>query len=115
MSDNCLFCGIAAGRIPADVVFDDGELLAFRDIAPQAPVHVLIITKQHHPNIAAAAAADPALAGRMLAAAAQLAAEFAVADSGFRLVVNTGAEAGQSVDHVHVHLLGKRQLGWPPG
>lgn len=115
MGVNCLFCAIVAGTISADVVLDDGELLAFRDIAPQAPVHLLIIPKRHAGTIAEVTAADPALAGRLLRAAAGLAADLGVADSGFRLVANTGADGGQSVDHAHVHLLGGRQLGWPPG
>ena len=115
MSDNCLFCAIVAGAIPADVVLDDTDVLAFHDVAPQAPLHLLIIPKQHYPTIAAITSADPALGSRLLAVAGQLAAELGVADSGFRLVVNTGRDGGQSVDHAHVHLLGQRQLGWPPG
>lgn len=115
MADDCLFCAIASQTIPADVVRADEDVLAFRDIAPQAPVHVLVIPRRHFPNIAALAAEDVALTTKLLATAAALADELGVADSGYRLVLNTGPDGGQTVDHVHVHLLGQRQLGWPPG
>jgi len=114
MSD-CLFCAIAAGDIPADLVHSDDEIVAFRDITPQAPVHVLVIPRAHHANAAALAAADAALAGRLLEVAGAIAAREGVADSGYRLVTNTGDRAGQSVHHVHVHVLGGRDLTWPPG
>ncbi len=112
---DCLFCAIAAGDIPADVVYRDDDVLAFRDISPQAPVHVLVIPRAHFANAADLAAADPALAGRLLVVAGAIAAQEGVAESGYRLVTNTGAGAGQSVDHVHFHLLGGRSLSWPPG
>jgi len=115
MADDCLFCAIASGAIPADVVLDDDDVIAFRDIAPQAPVHLLIIPKHHHRNICAVVAADHALAGRLMRTATDLAIELGVSESGFRIVVNTGPDGGQSVDHAHLHLLGQRQLRWPPG
>lgn len=115
MAEDCLFCAIASQRIPADVVRADDDVVAFRDIAPQAPVHVLVIPRRHYANIAALAADDSGLTTKLLATAADLAEELGVATSGFRLVLNTGPQAGQTVDHVHVHLLGQRQLGWPPG
>ena len=114
MSD-CLFCAIAAGDIPADLVHADDEIVAFRDITPQAPVHVLVIPRAHHANAAALATADAALAGRLLEVAGTIAAKEGIADSGYRLVTNTGEGAGQSVHHVHVHVLGGRDLTWPPG
>ena len=114
MSD-CLFCTIAEGGIPADVVHSDDEVLAFRDVSPQAPVHVLVIPRAHHATASDLATADPALAGRILAVAGEIAAREGVADSGYRIVTNTGDSAGQSVHHVHFHLLGGRALTWPPG
>ncbi len=114
MDEGCLFCSIAEGSIGADLVLDEPDLLAFRDIAPQAPVHVLVIPRRHLPNIGAVAQQEPALAARLLSAAADLAAGLSP-DSGFRLVTNTGPEAGQTVDHAHVHLLAGRPLTWPPG
>jgi histidine triad (HIT) family protein len=114
MSD-CLFCAIAVGDIPADLVHTDDEIVAFRDITPQAPVHVLVIPREHHANAAALADADAGLAGRLLAVAGRIAEQEGIADSGYRLVTNTGEGAGQSVPHVHVHVLGGRDLTWPPG
>lgn len=114
MSD-CLFCAIAVGDIPADLVHSDDEIVAFRDITPQAPVHVLVIPRAHHANAAALAAADAALAGRLLEVAGDIAAREGIADTGYRLVTNTGEGAGQSVHHVHIHVLGGRDLTWPPG
>lgn len=114
MSD-CLFCTIAAGGIPADVVYSDADVVAFRDIAPQAPVHVLVIPREHHANAAALAATDAVLAGRLLDVAGAIAVQEGIADSGYRVVTNTGEGAGQSVAHVHFHVLGGRDLSWPPG
>ncbi len=114
MSD-CLFCAIAAGDIPADIVHSDEYVIAFRDITPQAPVHVLVIPRAHHANAADLAEADPLLAAALLRAAGAVAAQEGIAESGYRIVTNTGAGAGQSVQHVHVHLLGGRALAWPPG
>lgn len=109
----CLFCRIVSGEIPADVVLETHDTVAFRDLAPQAPTHVLVIPRQHHRDIAALASADQGLAGRLMAAAAQVASDLGLAE--FRLVLNTGATAGQSVFHVHVHVLAGRDFGWPPG
>jgi len=113
MSD-CLFCRIVAGEIPATVVLETDEVLAFRDIAPAAPTHVVVVPKAHHVDVAALTAADPGLAGRLLAAGAAVAAQEGL-DEGFRLVFNTGAHGGQTVFHVHLHVLGGRHMGWPPG
>ena len=112
---DCLFCAIASGDIPADVVYSDDAVVAFRDINPQAPVHVLVIPRAHHANVAEIAAADPALVGLLLAAAGEVAAQQGIVDSGYRIVLNTGEGAGQSVFHVHAHVLGGRDLTWPPG
>lgn len=115
MDSDCLFCRIAAGEIPSTVVYETDQVLAFRDINPQAPTHVVVITKAHYPEVASLAEGDPALAGTVLAAAAVVARQEGVAESGYRLVFNTGPEAGQSVFHVHCHVLGGRHLAWPPG
>lgn len=114
MSD-CLFCAIVVGDIPADVVHRDDRALAFRDIDPKAPVHVLVIPLEHHATAADLAAADPALAGHLLAVAGAVASAEGVAGTGYRVVTNTGAQAGQSVAHAHLHVLGGRDLTWPPG
>jgi histidine triad (HIT) family protein len=113
-SPDCLFCRIVAGEIPAAVVHDADRVLAFRDINPQAPVHVVVIPKDHHADMGALSAADPALAADVLAAAASVAAREGL-DEGFRVVFNTGRDGGQTVFHVHAHVLGGRGLGWPPG
>lgn len=110
----CLFCRIVAGEIPAKVVHDDEDVLAFRDISPQAPVHVLLIPKRHIASVGDATEEDTALLGKLLLVAKGIAEKEGIA-SGFRLVTNRGAEAGQSVFHLHVHLLGGRPMGWPPG
>jgi histidine triad (HIT) family protein len=111
---DCLFCRIVAGDVPADVVHETAATLAFRDVDPQAPTHVLVVPRSHHPNAAALAAADPhGLAGLVDAAAAV--AEADGLTGGYRLVLNTGPAAGQSVGHVHLHLLGGRAMTWPPG
>ncbi len=110
----CLFCAIVAGEIPATKVLETDRILAFRDINPQAPTHVLVIPKTHYPDVAALAAAD-ALLGEVIAGVEQVAAAEGVAETGYRVVFNTGAEAGQAVPHVHGHLLGGRALSWPPG
>lgn len=113
--NDCLFCKIAAGEIEADVVAEGDGWLAFRDIRPQAPTHVLVIPTEH---VAGASDLDPehdALVGRMVRAAASIAADEGISDEGYRLVANTGAGAGQSVFHIHLHLLGGRPMRWPPG
>jgi len=111
----CLFCAIAAGEIPATKVLETDWILAFRDINPQAPTHILVIPKAHYPDVAALAAADAGLLGEMINAAQQVAADEGVADTGYRVVFNTGVQAGQTVPHVHGHVLGGRALTWPPG
>ena len=114
MSVDCLFCKIVAGEVPATLVHESDRVLAFRDISPQAPVHVVVIPKEHHADIAALATADPRLAGELLAAVAGVArAEGLV--HGYRTVLNSGVDGGQTVFHVHAHLLGGRGLRWPPG
>ncbi len=111
----CLFCAIVAGEIPATTVLETDRILAFRDINPQAPTHVLIISKEHYPNVAALAAADSGLLGEVITAAHRVAADEGVSDAGYRVVFNTGAQAGQTVPHVHGHVLGGRSFAWPPG
>jgi histidine triad (HIT) family protein len=110
-----LFCAIVAGEIPATKVLETDRILAFRDINPQAPTHVLVIPKTHYPDVAALAAADAALLGEVIAGVQQVAEADGVAETGYRLVFNTGVQAGQTVPHVHGHLLGGRPLTWPPG
>ncbi len=115
MSDtaSCLFCQIVGGEIPADIVRETDDTLAFRDIAPQAPVHVLVIPREHHNDIAQLAASDSELAGRLMADASAVAEELGMSE--FRIVLNTGETAGQSVFHVHAHVLAGRPFTWPPG
>lgn len=115
MTEDCLFCKIAAKEIPATVVAEDGDWLAFRDIHPQAPTHILIIPRKHLPSLNDLEDADLELVGRLFLAARRLADEEGIADAGYRTVINTNAGAGQSVFHLHVHLLGGRGLKWPPG
>ena len=112
---DCLFCGIASGEIPAKTVRESSRAIAFRDINPQAPAHVLVIPREHYPNLAALAAAGDGLLDEVATLAGQVAADEGVADGGYRVVFNTGADAGQTVHHVHAHLLGGRPLEWPPG
>ena len=112
---DCLFCRIADGELAADRVTESDEWLAFRDIDPQAPVHVLIIPKRHVESVAALDSGDVELAGGLLLAAAETARELGVEEDGYRLVTNRGAKAGQSVFHLHVHLLAGRRMEWPPG
>ena len=110
----CLFCRIVDGEVPADEVMRTEELLVFRDVAPQAPVHILLIPTAHYTNAAEMAIADEALTGRLLAVAGVIA-EAEGLDDGYRIVFNTGLASGQSVFHVHAHLMGGRQMTWPPG
>jgi len=110
-SSDCLFCRIVAGEIPADVVHETDATLAFRDIAPKAPVHVLIIPKAHHADVGALALADPKLAGDLLAAAAVVAKAEGLPEAGYRTIFNTGGYGGQDVFHVHAHVVGGRPLG----
>lgn len=112
---DCLFCRIAAGSIPARIAHTDALVVAFHDIAPQAPVHLLLIPRRHLTSVRALGADDAGLLARIHAVAGRLAEEHGVAESGFRLVTNAGPDAGQSVHHLHWHLLGGRSLAWPPG
>ena len=114
MSD-CIFCKIAAGEIPADTLYDDGEVLIFRDINPEAPVHLLVIPRRHIATLNDLSEVDAALIGRLYLASQQVATELGVAESGYRTVINCNRDAGQIVFHVHMHLLAGRELGWPPG
>ena len=109
-----LFEKIIARQIPADIVFEDDHCLAFRDIAPQAPVHILIVPKKTLERVGAASQADRALLGHLLFSAAEIARLEKLAD-GYRIVINNGSNGGETVPHLHVHLLGGRQLAWPPG
>jgi len=113
--DDCLFCRMVTGEIKPDAVYEDDEILAFRDINPQAPLHVLVVPKRHIATTNDLDAEDAGLVGRLVLAARRIAADEGVDEAGYRLVVNCNAGAGQSVFHVHVHLLGGRRLGWPPG
>jgi histidine triad (HIT) family protein len=116
---DCLFCNIASGTIPVTRLFEDDQVLAFPDINPQAPVHILIIPKQHVGSLAHTTAGESELLGHLLAAAAEIAQQQGLGlhhdGGGFRLVINTGPDGGQTVDHLHVHLLGGRHMTWPPG
>jgi histidine triad (HIT) family protein len=114
MSD-CLFCRIARKEIPARVAFEDDQVLAFEDIAPQAPTHLVLIPKKHLATFNDAGPADEALLGHMMVVAAQVARDKGLSSSGFRLVGNCMEGAGQSVFHLHLHLLGGRRFSWPPG
>ena len=111
---DCLFCKIAASEIPVKRLFEDEQVLAFPDIHPQAPVHVLVIPKQHVASIEQTTTKDEAMLGHLLAAAAEVARQQGLG-KGYRLVINTGADGGQTVEHLHVHLLGGRHMDWPPG
>lgn len=111
----CLFCEIVASRIPAKVLYQDDQVLAFSDINPKAPHHVLFIPKRHIQSLLSVAASDDALIGSLVRRARDLAKELRFDEKGFRCVFNTGDDAGYTVHHVHLHLLGGRALGWPPG
>ncbi len=112
---NCLFCRIAAGELPATIVHRDDSVVAFRDIAPRAPTHILVVPHRHVPSLLDLVAADGELLGRIFATAADIARSEGIAERGFRIVANCGPWAGQSVGHLHFHLLGGRTMGWPPG
>ena len=114
MSD-CLFCKIVAGQIPGSIVYEDRELVAFKDINPQAPVHVLIVPRRHIETLNDLRVEDDALVGSMVRCAAALAKKSGFSDRGYRTVLNCNREAGQTVFHIHLHLLAGRSLTWPPG
>jgi histidine triad (HIT) family protein len=113
--NNCLFCRIIAGEIPSKKVYEDELAFAFHDINPQAPTHILIVPKKHIASLNEASSDDQALLGRLTLIAPKLAEQLGVADGGYRMVINSGVGAGQSVWHIHIHLLGGRIMGWPPG
>jgi histidine triad (HIT) family protein len=114
MSD-CIFCAIAAHELPATFVREDDEVLAIRDVNPQAPVHILVLPREHIESVAELTPAQNGLWGRLLHVAQSIAQDEGIDETGFRLVINTGKYGGQTVDHLHVHLLGGRQMTWPPG
>lgn len=114
MSADCLFCKIGAKQIPSKIVYEDAEIFAFEDISPQAPTHILLCPKRHFESLNEASAADQAVIGKLHLVAAELARERNLL-AGYRTVFNNGAGAGQSVFHLHLHLLGGRQFRWPPG
>lgn len=111
----CLFCRIVAGEIPSQRVFEDDRVVAMRDIAPRAPTHILVLPREHIPSLTELDADDDALAGHLLLVARKIAEGEGIAAPGYRLVVNTGTWGGQTVDHLHLHLLGGRAMRWPPG
>lgn len=111
--DDCLFCRIVAGEVPAEIVHTSDRVVAFRDVAPQAPTHVLVVPREHHRDAAALAIADPTTSAELVTAAATIAAAEGHAD--YRLVLNTGPGSGQTVFHTHLHVLAGRPLTWPPG
>jgi histidine triad (HIT) family protein len=113
--DECIFCSIVQGKTPAQIVYEDDSVLAFEDINPQAPVHLLVVPRKHVPSLTEIGPGDEPLVGHLLAVAAQLARERAVHDKGYRTVINNGSSAGQSVFHLHVHVLSGRVFRWPPG
>jgi histidine triad (HIT) family protein len=115
MPSDCLFCRIIAGELPSSQVYSDESVVAIRDISPQAPTHILLLARKHIASVADLGKADHALVGGIFAAAAELAKREGIAEGGYRLVVNNGRDGGQTVDHLHVHMLGGRPMAWPPG
>lgn len=115
MVEDCLFCKIVAGDIPSDKVYEDDEVLAFRDISPAAPTHVLVIPKKHIATAVEASGSDQALLGKLVLAANTVAVQEGIANEGARYVMNVNKGAGQAVFHIHLHVLGGRALEWPPG
>jgi len=115
MPNDCIFCKIAQGKMQTDLLYQSEEIVAFRDINPQAPVHILIITKRHIPKVQDMQKLDTPLIGEMVRIATQLAQKEKIAAAGYRLVINCGKQGGQEVDHLHLHLLGGRPMQWPPG
>ncbi len=112
---DCLFCKIRDGEISGDIVFEDDDVLAFNDVNPQAPVHVLIIPKKHIPTVNDLSAGDEAVMGKLFSVAKTIASQRGLSDDGYRLVVNCNEKAGQAVFHIHMHLLAGRNMTWPPG
>ena len=114
-SDDCLFCRIVSGDVPADVIARNDQAVGFRDISPVAPTHVLVIPRSHHANLGEVAAAEPETLVSMVGLAREIAEADGIAEEGYRLVANTGAAAHQTVFHAHLHVVGGRSMGWPPG
>lgn len=114
-NDRCLFCRIAAGEIPARKAYEDDDVYAFHDINPQAPTHILVIPRKHIPSLDDMEGSDSQIVGTVVARAAQIARDLQLTSDGYRVVFNTGPAAGQTVFHVHAHVLGGRNFGWPPG
>jgi len=114
-TDECLFCRIVAGRVPARFAHQDDLVVAFHDITPRAPTHILVLPRQHIASAADLTDLDGPLLGRLFAVTAELARDADVAERGYRLAINVGPDGGQTVDHLHVHLMGGRAFGWPPG
>ena len=114
-NESCIFCDVVEGKIPTELVHEDHLAVAFHDISPKAPVHVLVVPKRHVASLGAAADEDVELLGQVLLLARQVARREGIDETGFRAVTNTGADGGQDVLHLHVHVLGGRELGWPPG
>jgi len=110
---DCIFCRIARREIPSNIVYESDDCVAFRDVNPQAPVHILVVPREHVPSLSETS--DASLVGRLSIVAAELAKKEGIADSGYRTVINTNSDAGQTVFHIHLHLLGGRPMGWPPG
>lgn len=115
MPSDCIFCDIADGAIPADIVHNDELVVAFRDVNPKAPTHILLISREHIASAADLTEGHSALLARLFVVAGALARSEGIAESGYRLVTNVGGDAGQSVHHLHLHLLGGRSMSWPPG
>ena len=113
--ESCIFCRVAEGATPARVLFANEEVVAFHDIAPRAPVHVLVIPRRHIVSLASTAEGETEILGKLLLAAAEVARRTGIAETGYRVVTNSGSSAGQSVFHLHLHVLGGRPMGWPPG
>ena len=115
MDESCIFCKLAAGKIPARTVYEDDRVVAFHDVSPQAPVHVLVIPREHLTSLAHTSAEHAPLLGHLVATGARVARELGLDKTGYRSVINTGEHGGQSVAHLHLHVLGGRALRWPPG
>ena len=115
MVSDCLFCHLVKGEIESKTVYEDDEILAFEDINPQAPIHILIIPKKHIPGLIRLGKEDKELVGKIHLVAKRIAREHSLSQGGFRIVINSGPDAGETVKHLHFHLLGGRKLGWPPG
>jgi histidine triad (HIT) family protein len=112
---DCLFCKIAQGEVPAEIVRETPDVVAFQDVNPQAPTHILVIPRKHIRSVTELDAADTEVMGKLFLVARDLAREEGIDEKGYRMVVNAGAEAGQTVFHIHLHVLGGRPMGWPPG